>query len=166
MNNDPDNPLSRFPAYLEALKRMREGGMTYNSQWSAKWFEDVFKHERDSKEFAFSIMSLRQAIEEEDGYYLQQHDDGNAYRIPDADEHGEVAKGMERKMRRYAARCVILRNRTLANPQAVLSDHARATMEREAEIAAVRRIMLRRERQIVSHIKETKPTLLLHREIS
>lgn len=157
MNNDP---IGKYPLWLEAHKRMRDEGMTYESQWPVEWFEAILKCPRDSQEFVFSIMALRDAIEDEDGYYLRQMESGTLFKIPDAEMHGEICKGFERRLRSFAARAVILRNRTLANPKAVLSDVARKRIEKEAEIAAMRRILLHREKSVIKCVREHKPKLL------
>ena len=107
------------------------------------------------------MLNLKQAIEEEDGYYLEQLEAGNIWRIPDAAQHEDVCRGFERRMRNYAARAITLRNRVLTNDQAVLTEEQRKSMDKAAEIAAMRRILLRRERSVIACVKEHKPKLLV-----
>lgn len=169
METKNEQDIGQWPLWRICLKNMREApGFGYGAQWDAAWLEKQLNCTRDSNEFAFAMLELRQGLETEDGYYLESHtivEDTTGIRkevwaIPDAEGHGEVACNFETKMRRYASRSVRLRERTLQNPKAVLDASARAKMEKKQEIAATRLVLLAREKTICDYVRKSKPKLL------
>jgi hypothetical protein len=158
-----------WPLWKVALKNLRElPGYGYGLKLETQWFEHQFGALRNTSDFAFQMLELRAAVESDDGYYLQsqtvQDDDtglkAEFYQIPAASEHQGVALTFEGKMRRYAARSFHIRAKTLNNPEANLLDADRRKMEKSAEIAANRIVLLRRERAVIGALKKNTPKLI------
>lgn len=152
--------VNKFPLWNEALQRLRDEQTTFGASKPTEWFEEILQAGRDTNEFKFSMLELKMSLELEDGYYLEQTHNGAFWRIPTALEHEDICRMFERKMRSYAGRSVTLRNRVLNNDKAELNSHDRARMEKSAEIAAMRRLMLRKERKAIELIKSNAPKLL------
>jgi hypothetical protein len=161
-----DWPL--WKAALAKLRGLPEFG--YGLTLDVLWFERELNCQRDTTEFTFALLNIRQQVESENGYYLQSQtvrDDETGTKreivqIPCAADHENIAHGFETRMRSYSTRAVDLRVKTLANPEAIASMTAeqKAHMEKAMEIAAVRTVLIRRERSIVKWIKFNSPKLL------
>ena len=154
------NELIKLPIWKHCLEIMRGAGMTYGNRWRVEFFEEHLRCKRDSAQFAFEMLALKQAIEEEDGYYLQQIENGAAWSIPAAAEHEDVARGFEQKMRRYAVRSIGIRAATLENPAAELTDGERRKMEANLEKASVRLLLISRQKQVQKVVLGKSPKLL------
>lgn len=166
MNNDE---IGEWPLWRICLKRMRESPhFGYGAMWDTAWFEAQLSCKRDSNEFAFAMLDLRQELEDEDGYYLQANtiiEESSGIRketwsIPDAVGHGEQATHFESKMKRYASRAVRLLDKTLHNATAKLDESQRANLDKKQEIAATRLILLSREKSIADFVRANKPKML------
>lgn len=162
--------IGQWPLWRICLKKMRESSsFGYGGQWDTSWFESMLGCIRDTSEFAFAMLDLRQELETEDGYYLEsntvvEEETGirkETWSIPDAVGHGDVATNFESKMRRYASRSVRLLEKTLHNPTAKLSDADKCKMEKKQEIAATRLVLLAREKSIADWVKKSKPKMLI-----
>jgi hypothetical protein len=157
-------PLWRA-AVAELEKRSDFGfGMTIE----AEWFERAFAYPRDSSGFAFALMDLRSYIEVEYGYYIQsqtilEDETGirkEIFQVPSSAEHQDVYEKLKNRMYRFGHRAAHILHKTLANPKADLTAEQRTSMEKAAEIAAVRMILLRREKGCINYIKKKAPKLL------
>lgn len=150
----------KLPLWKSCLDKMRSDGMTYCSHWKAEFFEEHLRCNRDTDQFVFEMLELKQEIEEEDGFYFRQIKNGQAFEIPPAAEHEIVAKTFERKLRRYAVRSISIRSATLSNPQAQLTECERKRMDHNLEQASIRLLLLSRQKSIENVLKERKPQLL------
>lgn len=164
-----DETKTDWPLWKVALRNLRAlPGFGFGLKLETRWFEAQLGCSRETSEFAFGMMRLRQEVEEADGYYLQcqtiQDDESGAkcevYQIPSAADHQGVAVSFEARMRSYAARSLQIRTKTLNNPTAQLSESDRARMAKSEEIAATRIVLLRRERTIAKVLKASAPKLL------
>lgn len=169
METNENNNRTDWPIWKVALKNLRAlPNFGYGLKIETQWFENQLASHRSTSDFAFQMMELRRELEVEDGYYLQsqtQQDDDTGmraefYQIPAASEHQNVAQGFEAKMRRYASRSFQIRNKTLNNPTADLSASDRSKMEKSAEIAATRIVLLRREKSALAALTKFAPKLL------
>ena len=158
-----------WPLWRAALNTIRKRpDFGYGMTMESRELEELLAADRETTDFAFGMMELRQELEAKDGYYLSSQtitDEESGLRkevwqIPAAVGHEDVCKSFESKMRRYAARSFSLRSRTLSNPAASLSEDDRRRIEKSCEIASVRQVLLRRERKVVSFIKKNAPKLL------
>lgn len=154
------NTVIRLPLWQSCLDEMREQGLTYGSSWKAEFFETRLHHKRNDQQFSFEMLSMRQALEEEDGYYLQSSENGAIWEIPQAVGHEEVARHFDQKLRRYAVRSINIRSATLINPKAELSDEERKKIERNLEKASVRLILISRQKSVVNALGKHAPKLL------
>jgi len=150
----------KLPLWKNCLEAMREKGFTYGASWPVNFFESQLRTKADSTQFQFEMLQLKCAMEEEDGYYLRSEENGALWSIPAAADHEDVARSFESKMKRYAVRSVALRNSTLTNPDAVLSDAERTRMEAALERASIRMVLMARQKQICRLVFEKKPKLL------
>lgn len=150
----------KLPIWKSCLDHLRETGLTYGMKWKSDFFEKELRCARGSDQFAFEMLALKQALEDEDGYYLRQSENGETWEIPPAAEHEDVSQLFERKMRRYAARAITLRNSTLMNQKADLTPAERGRMESNLERASVRLLLLSRQKSIERIVKQNKPKLL------
>ena len=159
---------SDWPLWKAVLGELRKlPGFGYGFQVPVSWLEMKLGCKADSRAFAFQMLEIRAEVEYDDGYSLQIrtiHDsDGNASviaQIPSAVGHEDVAGSWEAKMRRYANRAFQIRERTLCNEAANLSQEDKARMEKASQIAATRIILLRREKSVTEYINKNSPKLL------
>jgi hypothetical protein len=158
--NDRIQLIQKLPLWKSTLEEMRAKGYSYESQWPTTFFEERLHQRRDTASFAFEMLALRHAIEEEDNYYLQECESGAFFRIPSASEHGDIARSFDASMRRFAVRSISLRAGTLSNPVAVLTDSERRRMEKELERAAVRLVLISRARGFEHLAQKHSPKLL------
>lgn len=150
------------------LKRLRaHDGFGYGLTIPTAWFEEQLAAQQLTQDFAFAMMRLREAIEENDGYYLEaatirdkEGETQKVFRIPSAGEHEEVARGMERRLKKLSRRANDIRVATLNNPEAVLSDAEKNRMESAQRIAATRLVLLAREKSVVNALQKHAPKLL------
>jgi hypothetical protein len=158
-----------WPLWKTALRELRalpEFG--YGLTLDIEWFERALGAAKDTATFAFGLMELRARVEDEDGYYLRVQtvqDDETSIRhetvqIPNAADHEDVCSGFESRMRSYASRAIELRRKTLGNDKADLTEAQKGHMEKAAEIAATRMVLLRREKSVCSYIRKHAPKLL------
>jgi hypothetical protein len=168
-----DEGVANWPLWRVALAKLRRReDFGYGMQVEVAWLEKEMSCRRDSSEFAFSMLEMREAIEHEDGFYfglqtIIESETGlrkEFYNIPSAAEHENVCQNFERKMRRLAGRAVELRNKTLANPEADLTQQQRQKMEKSCEVAAFRTLLLRRERKALGVLRKHAPSLLENSE--
>lgn len=150
----------KLPLWKNCLEKMRAQGFGYGSSWPVDFFEGELRRKRDEQQFAFEMMALKQALEEEDGYYLESSESGKLWSIPAAAAHEDVAKSFEHKMRRYSVRSVAIRAATLTNASATLTDAERQKMEANLERASTRLVLLARQQSIVKKLKQQSPKLL------
>ena len=170
MNNTQMNDTAAdFPLWKPALRKLRSReDYGYGLKLPTSWFEQALARKRDDDQFAFDMLEMRRQIESEDGYYLRcrtEQDDETkikveTWQIPSAEEHEEVAKMFEAKLTSYAHRSVDIRVRTLNNESAQLSDEARRNMDAAAEHAAIRAVLLKRQKSITSVIRKYDAKLL------
>ncbi len=158
--SEQEQTPARLPLWRHALDRMRAGGYSYGSHWKTEFFEQIFRCQRESNQFRFEMMALKQAIEEEDGYYLRSSENGDLWNIPLAFGHEETARSFDQKLRRYAVRSINLRSATLMNPKAELTDSERRKMEHNLEKASVRLLLISRQQSVVNSLKDHSPKLL------
>ena len=158
-----------WPLWRIALNRLREmPDFGYGMKVESQWFENALGARRDEATFAFAMLELRGELEHEDGYYLQSQtiqDDETGlkkevWQIPSAADHDTVARQFEGKMRRYAHRAFALREATLSNETAVLTDQERAKMDTSSRIAGTRLVLLRREKKITGFLEKNAPKML------
>lgn len=168
-----EEEVANWRLWRVALARLRKHPeFGYGFQVEVAWLEKELCCRRESSEFAFSMLEMREAMEQEDGLYFGMQtviepDSGarkEFYVVPSAAEHENVCRVFERKMRRLAGRAMELRNRTLANPAAELSTQERQQMEKGAEIAAFRALFLKREGKAIGALRQHAPALLEERE--
>jgi hypothetical protein len=148
-----------------ALDLENDPNFTYGWSCTVEWLEAQLKCKRDTSEFAFAMISLRNYTETEHGYYIASEEGGKRYTVPEPFGHEDVAQRFDRRVRRYAVRSVALRSATLMNDQAKLSDTERQTMETNLEHSATRLVLLSRAKGIADHIKKTAPKLLQSKHI-
>ena len=148
--------IVKLPLWKNCLEIMRADGLDFGKSWPVKFFSEHLKCEPDSAQFQFEMLSLKQALEDDDGYYLQQTNSGKSWAIPLAGEHEDVAKTFERKLRRYAIRSISIRSSVLSNPKAELSESDRQKMEGGLDRAQFRLLMLTRQRPIQSAVRGNK----------
>lgn len=146
--------------WKNCLEKMRASGFTYGASWSAKFFESELRMSKDTAQFAFEMMALKEAIEKEDGFYLRSSENGLMYDIPTAFGHEDISTRLERGIRRDAVRVINLRSATLANPDATLSQSERCKMEGNLAKAATRLILISRSSAIEKIIRKSSPKLL------
>lgn len=162
---------TQWPLWKAALAKLRSlPNFGYGLTLDLSWFERELSCRRDTSEFAFGLMQIRQLVEYEDGYYIQTQtirDDESGTKqeiaqIPCAADHEVVARGFESRMRTFAARAVDLRVKTLGNRSAIdsMTQEERQRMEKSSEIAATRAVLLRREKSITAFVKKHQPKLL------
>lgn len=149
-----------LPIWKHCLGVMKADGMTYGSRWPVEFFEKHLRCGRDAAQFAFEMLALKQNIEDDCGYYLQQIESGKFWVIPQAAEHEGVARGFEHRMRRYAVRSISIRSSTLDNPEAKLSNGERAKMESNLEKASVRLLIMSRQKSVEKVLLKREPKLL------
>ena len=157
---DENIKVERLPLWKNVLKNMRDDGLAYGKVWPASYFEAWLMCEHNSREFDFAMLSIKSQIETEDGYYLQSSNDGNLWSIPSAADHETVCERFDRNVKSFAIRAVLLRDSTLANPTAQLTDQERAKMEKRMEIAGNRLALLNKTATITRAIKKRSPKLL------
>lgn len=159
-NENESGSVVIHPLWKVVAKGIIRDGINYGQEWDAAWFEESLRCDRNSKDFAFSMMSIRGLIEEEAGVYIRERDNGKKYYVPPAPEHEDIATGFDRKVRRFAVRSVNLRSATLMNPQAQLSDSERSKMERNLEHASMRLVLMARAASVGDFVKKNNPKLL------
>ena len=163
-----------WPLWRVCLKELRSlPNFGYGLQLDSDWFESRLAAKRDTPNFAFQMLDLRQELDSSDGYYLQaqtlQHDETGmrreVWQIPSgADHQAQVANGFRTKMRSFAQREARILDKTLANKSAGLSDSERSRAESQLRIAATRLILLRREKSVHALVEKTAPKLLEERK--
>lgn len=161
-NTTVDNSaeLIRLPLWKQALADMRNDGLDYEKSWPVEFFEQRFRTTRDTQQFTFEMLELRQELEREDGYYFRSSENGRLYSIPPAAAHEDIARMFESKMSRYARRSVSLRYATLDNEKADLTDRDRAKLEQGAERASVRLALMSRVKSVERELRKHCPQLL------
>lgn len=166
---DKNTDVQNWALWRAALHKIRgREDYGYGLTIETPWLERELGCKRESNEFAFAMLELRGAMEEDDGYYfgaltITEEETGickEVWVIPNAEEHENVCQRFERKLQRYSMRAVRLRNATLANPAAEMSDAARQKMDKNAEIAAMRSLLLKREQKVLKFIKQHDAKLL------
>lgn len=165
---DNDEVRSDWPLWKATLRELRDlPGFGYGMELPIDWFEKKLVAQPGTQAFAFAFLNIAREVESENGYSLQQRTirdakgaDRLVIQIPSGSGHGEVAHTWECKMRSYAKRAHLIREKTLANPEADLTPEEKIHMEKEAEIAATRVILLHRERKISEYLKANAPKLL------
>jgi hypothetical protein len=163
MNEETENESGTttiHPLWKAVAKGLIKDGISYGQEWDVEWFERNLRCPRDSKDFAFAMMSLRGLIEEDVGVYIRERDNGKKFYIPPAPEHEDIATGFDRKVRRFAVRSVNLRSATLMNPLAQLSDSERSKMERNLEHASMRLVLMARAKSVSDCVRQHNPKLL------
>lgn len=158
--NTETEAILRLPLWKGCLDEMRKIGLKYGAQFKAEFFEARLRVKRTDPEFDFAVMSIRQAIEEEDGYYVRQSENGAIYEIPSAIGQAEVCNGMDARMKRLAVRAVNLRTATLENPDAQLTAEERKKIEHKLELATWRMLLVSRTKTAVDVIKKHAPRIL------
>lgn len=169
MNTEIEEEIrSDWPLWKAVLGEMRKlPGYGYGFQVPISWLELRLGCKSNTQAFSFQMLEIRAEVEYDDGYSLQirtVHDaDGNATciaQIPSAIGHEDVAGSWEAKMRRYATRALQIRERTLGNETAQLTPEEKERIEKAAQIAATRIILLRREKSVAEYINKHAPKLL------
>jgi hypothetical protein len=169
----PGSGVANWPLWRVALVNLRNrSDFGYGMQVEVSWLEKEMCCRRETSEFAFNMLEMREAIEQEDGFYfglqtIIEPETGvrkEFYFIPSAAEHENVCANFERKMRRLAGRAVDLRNKTLSNPDAEMTEQQRQKMEKSCEVAAFRTLLLQRERKALGVIRKHAPKLLEKKE--
>lgn len=150
----------RLPLWKRCLEQMRAEGLGYGKVWKAAFFEEVLRTPRTRPQYSFEMMELKQAIEKEDGYYLQSSESGELWSIPQAPDHEWVCQRIERGIRRDAVRVINLRSATLLNPTAELEEGDRMRMEHNLEKAATRLVLMARQKSVVKALQAAAPKLL------
>jgi hypothetical protein len=151
----------RLPLWRACLDEMRETGFTYQSKWPVEFFEERLRVKRDTQEFAFAMVDLRKAIEEEDGYKLKSSENGRVWSIPTGYGHEGVAHTFDNKVRSYMVRSINIRSATLQNPRAALTITERATMEKNLETASKKLVLVSRAVSISRVLEKHQPKLLV-----
>jgi hypothetical protein len=160
MNDTNKTETITLPLWKNCLAAMRDDGIDYGKTWQSEYFEQAFRTPRDTQAFVFEMMSLRNTLEKDDGYYLKQLNNGAEYMIQTAVGHEDEASRFDRKVRTYAVRSVNLRSATLMNPKAELSEPERAKMEKGLEIASTRLVLMARQKNITRILTQHAPKLL------
>lgn len=150
----------KLPLWRNALDKIREAGLTYGKTWQSDFFEKELRCDRDSKEFAFAMMAIRQEVERDDGFYIKSEENGARWSIVAAPDHESVAQTFDTKVRRYAVRSINLRSATLMNPEANLTEDERRKMEHNLEKASLRLILMSRAQSVANVVSEHAPSLL------
>ena len=150
----------KHPTWKHALDVLREKGLAYGQTITCKELASLMRCTPESPQFAFGMISLRHAIEHEDGYYMRSIDSGAAFRIVAAEEHENVAETFDSKVRRFAVRSINIRSATLMNPNANLTDATRARMESQLEKASIRLALISRAGSVVKGLGDKAQKLL------
>lgn len=158
VNNSAE--LVRLPLWKQLIQDMRTDGLDYLKSWPTEFFEKALRSNRNTPQFVFEMLGLRQELEEEDGYYLRSSENGKLYSIPSAADHEEVAVTFEQKLKRYARRSIALRNSTLTNEKAILTDEERRRMQHSLERASIRLALLSRQQSVENSLRQHAPKLL------
>jgi hypothetical protein len=171
MSEESQIEAGDWPLWRIVLREIRErSDYGYGMQIDVAWLEGRLNSKRDSSEFAFAFLCVKQEIEDEEGYYLGMQtiqDPETAIRhevcqIPSASDHGlRVAQTFEAKQMRYCKRALQIRQKTLNNPSANLSDSERERIEGQTKTAAIRLVLLRRQKSVIKHLTKHSPKLLL-----
>lgn len=159
------DPLVKLPLWKRALEEMIRDGLNYGKSWPVEFYERHFRCNRHERAFGWEMMDLRQCLERDHGYYLRSEENGRLYTIPEAAAHEDVAKSFERRHRRFLRRSFDIRVSTLSNPLAKLEASERNEMNGNMERAAVRLILMDREKSVLDCIKQHAPQIL-HRKQS
>lgn len=149
MNN---NETIKHPAWKHALEQMRQRGLAYGVAYSSQELADWMRCDPQSHQFIFGMLEIKHRIEIDDGYYMASRESGKSWKIVEAESHEDVAGTFDGKVRRYALRSVNIRNATLMNPAAQLSDSCRSEMQRNLEHAATRLALISRRNPPVKAI--------------
>jgi len=159
-NDEPQEPKV-LPLWQELVRRLRESpGYGFGKVWPVTLFEEVLELNRNTKDFGFALMEVRESLRVQDGYYLEQRANGTEFAIPTAYGHEDVAKRKDKEAMRSALRSVEYRAKTLANPEADLTDEERGRMDANLEKASMRVVLMSRQRSFENIARKYKPKLL------
>jgi len=169
MSEHAEQTEANWPLWRAALNTIRRRpDYGYGMTIATPELENLLGCKRDTPEFAFGMIDIRQAIESDHGYYLgsqtiTEDESGlrkEVWQIPNAAQHEDVAQSFEAKMRRFAKRSMLIRDKTLSNDKANLSEEERANMDKAFGIAQTRLVLLRREKGVASFVRKHSPKLL------
>lgn len=151
----------RLPLWKNCLEKMRSEGMTFGTFWTADFFERELRCKLGSSEFDFSMLSISQDIKwSGEGYVLKSERYGQVWRIAEAKEIEDIAKGVDAAVKRGLRYAVELREATLNNTKAVLDDEQRKRLIADKEKAAWRLLMVSKAGTIKKLISQKSPNLL------
>ena len=169
MSEHDEQTEANWPLWRAALNTIRRrSDYGYGMKIETPELEKLLACKRDTPEFAFGMIDIRQAIESDHGYYLgsqtiTEDETGlrkEVWQIPNAAQHEDVAKSFEARMRRFAKRSLLIRDKTLNNDKANLSEEERANMDKAFGIAQTRLVLLRREKGVADFVRKNSPKLI------
>lgn len=155
-----DDKPARLPLWKSVAEELINMGLHYGDQFTRDFFEIKLRSKSDTTEFAFEMAQLRQHIEAQTGYYLRETNNGAIYEIPSPLEHGEYGDKFDRQAKSFAVRAVNIRQCTLLNPEARLSEDDERRISRKLEIAQTRLALMSRTMTFAKSIQKHQPKLL------
>lgn len=152
----------KLPLWKTLFNEMKEADeISFGKKWPLAFFENGFKVKKgESSQFAYDMMDFRQAVELHYGYYIRSTDNGQFYEVLEAEQHEDICKSFDGRMRRLAVRSINVRSAILMDPKAILSPEKRAEMEASLERAQRRLVLMARQQTITKYLNANAPELM------
>lgn len=160
MKTNPDSDeheVLRLPLWKNALDEMRQQQITYGMSWTAEWFENQLKCNRDDMKFGLGISEIRRELEK-DGFYLSgRGQKGAQFVILMPESNASVMSAYQRAAVDALKRGVILGTNTRLDS---LSDADRRKHESLLQRMATKCVLMQRSAKIAEVLENTAPKLL------
>lgn len=158
MNPTEPNNVIRLPLWKSCLDDMRQEGVNHGKTYTAEFFEDKLKCERNSMQFGLALSEIRRELEK-DGFYISgRGQSGNQFVILPPENNQDVMAAYQRQALDALRRGVILGTNTRLD---LLPSADRKKHESLLEKIAIRTALMQRSGTIAKIIKKHSPDLLL-----
>jgi hypothetical protein len=156
MENDEQKPI-KLPEWRGCLELMLSQGVDYGKVYSAEFFEEHLREQRDSMKFGLSISEIRRELEK-NGFYLSgRGQKGSQFVILKPESNQEVMQSYNRAAIDALKRGVILGTSTRID---LLSEEDRRRHEKILEKMATRSVLMARSESVRKLIEKKNPRLL------
>lgn len=126
------------------LREMREGGLTYGTQYPVEMLENRLMCQRESLKFGMAMGSINRELGKE-GFYLSARDQaGRFYQVATPERCEAVADSKVRASFRELVQAIALFNGIAQNPEAKRGEEDKRRLLAKAEKNAWRLAMMRK----------------------